>query len=410
MAEERDESESVSVPEPEPEAGAVEHGEAESGNPGEVIHQPDAIITAPLKKKKKKRPLDAAPEPIRDRNRRLRAEALGKRGSGFEPRRPPARGGLEAGEIVDDAFSRTTQAAGDWLKKNFNVVQWVLVACIVGWVGYAIYNYRAGRAAERASAKLNTAIRAEDARIGGDDSKPDPQTGIVDTRPAYPTHIDRLQAAEKQYRAIAQESSQSPAAVFAKLGLASVLYDQGKLADAKAAYQAVKDSNLAAKDMNLKGRALEGLGISAEGLGDKASAQKAFGELANLDGFGFGALGAYHKARLAFAGGEPDKAKDLLKDAQKQLDSAADKGEKKTLGSPGYLEMSVRELLRRIDPTAVTPPSNGLTAEQLQELQEQMGSSDGSGSKGLSKEKLNELLKRMSGGAKPPGAPPAGAP
>jgi predicted negative regulator of RcsB-dependent stress response len=408
VAEQHDESESSSGPvKPETEAEAVEQAEAEasSADEGEVVHQPDAISAAPLKKKKKKRAIDAAPEPIRDRNRRLRAEALGtnrRSSSSADERRAPVRS-LEAGEIVDDALSRTTQAAGEWLKKNFNIVQWVIVACIVGWVGYAIYSYRAGRAAELASAKLTTAIRAEDARIGSDDTKPDPQTGIVDTRPAYPTNVDRLQAAEKQYRAIADTSSQSAASVFAKLGLASVLYDQAKFAAAKAAYQSVKDSRLASKDIDVKGRALEGIGFSAESLGDRAGALKAFGELANLDGFGFGALGAYHKARLAFAAGETDKAKDLLKDAQKQLDAAADKSEK-VLGSPGYLEMSVRELLRRIDPSAVTPSPNALTAEQINQLTEQMGAGDGSG-KGMSKEKLNELLKHMGSGAPSPAAP-----
>jgi predicted negative regulator of RcsB-dependent stress response len=414
VAEQHDESESSSGPDkPEPEAVAVEQAEAHASGAdeaAEVVHHPDAISAAPLKKKKKKRAIDAAPEPIRDRNRRLRAEALGaNRRSTADERRAPARA-LEAGEIVDDALSRTTQAAGEWLKKNFNIVQWVILAAIVGWVGYAIYSYRAGRAAEQASAKLTAAIRAEDARIGSDDSRPDPQTGIVDTRAAYPTNVDRLQAAEKQYRAIAQASSQSTASVFAKLGLASVLYDQGKFADAKAAYQSVKDSTLASKDGNVKGRALEGIGISAESLGDKDGASKAFGELANVDGFGFGALGAYHKARLAFAAGESDKAKELLKSAQKQLDDATDKSEK-VLGNPGYLELSVRELLRRIDPTAVTAPSgNSLTAEQIQRLTEQMGEGAGAGGKGISKEKLNELLKHISSGAPSTPAAPASAP
>jgi hypothetical protein len=68
----------------------------------------------------------------------------------------------------------------------------------------------------------------------------------------------------------------------------------------------------------------------------------------------------------------------------------------------------VRDLLRRIDPSAVAATSNSLTAEQIQELQEQMGS-PGDGSKGLSKEKINELLKHM-GSQQKPAAPPAGAP
>jgi len=417
VAEQHDETESSSGPgKPDSETQADEQleGEAESPEGGSAPASDAPAAAAPKPKKKKKRPgsVDAAAEPIRDRNRRLREEAMGKRKSRLDERRAPTRN-LEAGEIVDDALARTTQAAGEWLKRNFNVVQWFIILGLVAWIGYAVYSYRAGRAAEKASAQLNAAIRAEEGRIGSDDSKPDPQTGIVDTRPAFPTNADRLRAAERQYRAIAEGSSQSAASTLAKLGLASVLYDQGKYADAKAAYQAVKDSKLAGQDTNVKGRALEGIGMCLESQGDKDGAEKAFRELSNLDALGFGALGAYHQARLAVAANNPEKAKDLLKDAQKKLDAAAEAAEaKKSLGSPpGYLQQAVRDLLRQVDPSAISASPNALTSEQLQELQEQMGG-PGDG-KGMSSEKLQELLKQMAkGGAKAPAAPapPASAP
>jgi predicted negative regulator of RcsB-dependent stress response len=413
VAEQHDETESSSGPDnPDTEAQAEEQLEGESA---ESTSASDAQPAAAPKKKKKKRPsVDAAPEPIRDRNRRLREEAAGKRKTKLEERRAPTRN-LEAGEIVDDALARSTQAAGEWLKRNFNVIQWFILAGLVGWIGYAIYNYRAGRAAEKASAQLSSAIRAEDARIGAsDDTKPDPQTGIVDTRPAYPTNVDRLQAAEKQYRAIADGSSQTAASALAKLGLASVLYDQGKYADAKLAYQAVKDSKLATQDDDVKGRALEGIGMCLESLKDLDGAQKAFGELSNIDALGFGALGAYHQARMAAAANNPEKAKELLKDAQKKLDAVDSAGDsKKSVGEPtGYLQQAVRDLLRKVDPTAVSASPNALTADQLQQLQEQMSGGSGDG-KGVSSEKLQELLRQMSkGGAKSPAAPapPASAP
>ncbi|MET0791795.1 MAG: hypothetical protein ABW061_09765, partial [Polyangiaceae bacterium] len=152
------------------------------------------------------------------------------------------------------------------------------------------------------------------------------------------------------------DSGSTAAATFAKLGLATVLYDQGKYADAKVAYQAVKDSKLAGQDLAVKGRALEGVGISLEGAGDKEGAGKAFEELAKVDGLGFNALGAYHQARLAFAAGNPEKAKELLKDAQKQIDALAPpeaKDAKKPLGGgpTSYLQQSVKDLLRRVDPS-----------------------------------------------------------
>ncbi|MEI9940275.1 MAG: tetratricopeptide repeat protein [Pseudomonadota bacterium] len=418
MAEQHDESESSSGPDKtEPKANEAAQVEAEAAE-AELVSEGEASELAPAapKKKKKKRALSDEPEPSRDRNRRLREDVAGGRRTKPGARAIPVRN-LEAGEIVDDALARSTQAAGEWLKKNANVVQWVVIACLVGWVGYAIYSYRAGRAAEQASAKLSTAIRAEGARIGPDDTKPDPQTGLVETRPAFGTDALRLQAAEKQYRAIADGGSTS-SATFAKLGLASVLYDQGKFADAKAAYQAVKDSKLASQDLGVKGRALEGIGISLEGTGDKDGALKAFGELSNIDALGFNALGAYHQARLAYAAGNLDKAKEYLKDAQKRLDTLAGGTDAKDAkkapgGGTGYLQQSVRDLQRRVDPTAVSPTPNTLTADQIQELSEQMGSGDGSG-KGLSSEKLKELLKGLSGkipgGAPNVPAPPASAP
>jgi predicted negative regulator of RcsB-dependent stress response len=428
VAEQHDESESSSGPDKtEPEATETEQTEqvdaeasgADADSPSAAEEAEAAVVVAsPTKKKKKKRALqDEDPGPSRDRNRRLREEIAsgGRTKRGSAPR--PATRQLEAGEIVDDAFARTSAAAGDWLKKNFAVVQWFIIAGIVAWVGYAIYSYRAGRAAEQASAKLTTAIRAEGARVGPADTKPDPQTGIVETRPAYPTDEARLKAAEQQYRAIA-DSGSTAAATFAKLGLATVLYDQGKYADAKVAYQAVKDSKLASQDKAVKGRALEGIGISLEGSGDKEGAGKAFGELANLDALGFNALGAYHQARLAFAAGNPEKAKELLKDAQKHLDALATPDSKDTKKSPfgggptSYLQQSVKDLQTRVDPSAVPAPSSGgLSAEQLQELQQQMGSPNENGSKGLSSEKLQELLKRIgSKGAPVSPAPPASAP
>lgn len=410
MAEPHDESDATQGPDKkEPEANQAEQVEAEAAQ-AELVPEGDAAAAAAAapKKKKKKRDLSAEPEPSRDRNKRLREEMAGGRRS--KQTAIPARN-LEAGEIVDDALARTTQAAGQWLKKNANVVQWLVIVCLVGWVGYAIYKYRANRAAEQASAKLSTAIRAESARIGTDETKPDPQTGLVETRPAFATEEARLKAAEQQYRAIADGGTTS-AATFAKLGLASVLYDQGKFADAKTAYQAVKDSKLAAQDLGVKGRALEGIGISLEATGDKDGALKAFGELSNIDALGFNALGAYHQARLSFAAGNTDKAKEYLKDAQKRLDTLAgtDKDAKKPLGggNTGYLQQSVRDLQRRVDPTAVPPAGPGaLTAEQIQELTEQMGG-DGSGKGGLSTEKLKELLKGM--GKTPDGTPNAPAP
>ncbi len=418
MAEQHDETEASSGAErPDSEAPApveeqleTEAAEAGSEEPAAAATSASGVAV-PKKKKKKKAALEGEGEPIRDRNRRLREQAAGKRKARLDDER--ASRNLEAGEIVDDALARSSQAAGEWLKRNFNVVQWFIIAGLVGWIGYAVYNYRAGRTAEKVSAQLTSAIRAEDARVGVEDTKPDPQSGLVDTRPVYASDAERLSAAEKQYRAVADANTSTPAATFAKLGLASVLYDEGKYADAKSAYEAARDSKLAATDLDVKGRALEGIGMALESLKDPEGAGKAYGELTNLDGLGFGALGQYHQARLAAAANNPEKAKELLKDAQKKLDAASEVEGKKALGAPaGYLQVAVRDLLKQVDPTAAAASGTTLTADQMQELQDQMGSGSGDG-KGMSNEKLQELLRQISkNGPKAPiaPAPPASAP
>ena len=236
---------------PEPEANhAIERGRGRSRRGRtKLVHEPRGDLTSPrLPPKRKRRSARSRPNPsrVRDRNRRLREEAAGAPAQLARARSAIPIRNLEAGEIVDDALARSTQAAMERMagRGTPTSCEWVVIAGLVGWVGYAIYSYRAGKAAELASAKLTTAIRAEDARLGSDDSKPDPQTGIGPKHAALGVsrlrRRLRLKAAENSSTAPSSDSwrlAVSTAATFAKLGLASVLYDQGKFADAKAAYQ-----------------------------------------------------------------------------------------------------------------------------------------------------------------------------
>ena len=199
MAEPHDESESSLGPDKtEPEANASRASRRGGRGSGARSGRRGSRRRRALLPKRKRRSARWTAEagPSRDRNRRLREEMAGGGRAKPGARAIPARN-LEAGEIVDDALARSTQAAGEWLKRNANVVQWVVIVCLVGWVGYAIYSYRAGRAAEQASAKLSTAIRAEGARIGTDETKADPQTGLVETRPSFASEELRLKAAEQ---------------------------------------------------------------------------------------------------------------------------------------------------------------------------------------------------------------------
>ena len=61
------------------------------------------------------------------------------------PDEDAALAALDAGEIVDDALARATYTATVWLKRNFNVVQWVVVVLVAGGIGWQIYTWRTAK-------------------------------------------------------------------------------------------------------------------------------------------------------------------------------------------------------------------------------------------------------------------------
>ncbi len=342
----------------------------------------------------------ASAEQIKDRNKRIREEAAARRRAKreIETRRVAPARNLDTSEIVDDALARTTHAASNWLKKNFAIVQWAVLLVAVGGIGYQIYTYRHNVEAARVTDELNRAIRDEHARVGSPgDTAPDPMTGLEDTRATFPDDAARLKAAAESYRKVEATGSSATSAI-ATLGLAGVLYDQGKFAEAKAQYEKAKNSSLAAKDSDARARALEGIGLSAEAMGNTDAALSAFRELANSDNVVFAAQGEYQQARLLVKTDKRDAAKDLLKKALKRLAEHGDK-EKKTPPPGGMLlDRQARELLRTLDPSA--PELNEGTGPDLEQLKQQLKlGSDGK----IDPKQLDALIKQLR--QKAPAAP-----
>jgi tetratricopeptide (TPR) repeat protein len=289
----------------------------------------------------------AAPE---DNRRARRAAQSKKRSERDRERQEAALTGLDAGERVDDAFSRFFDTSLRWIKEHFNVVQWLIVASIAAWIGSQIYTWRSEKAAAKVSDSLAVAIEAEQAKIGASDQEGKRDSrGELDTRRAFATDADRLKAAEDLYRKVVGKAD--TAGSLAKLGLAGVLYDQGKYDDAKNLYSEVSSSELAKLDPDARGRSLEGVGLCLEAKGDKDAALKKFGELENADVPGFKELALYHEARILHAKGDEAAAKEKLVKVTEKLakESSAD--------GPSYLSLASRDLLERIDPKAVPPPS-----------------------------------------------------
>ena len=313
--------------------------------------------------KRKKKPASA--EEIRDRNRRLREEAAARRRQRREGEKTAAATGLDASELVDDALARSTHAVTQFVKRHFNVVQWIIVVGVVGGIGWQIYSWRTNQQIEKASDVLMNAVEAEHGVVAGAATPGDDDEGAV-PRPKFPNEQARLEAAASAYRKAAEARPGSGTALLARMGLAGVLYDQGKFEQARQEYDAVKTSPLASKDTDLRGRALEGLGLSLEAKGNRDAALKAYRELENLGVVGFDALGLYHQARVHFAKKEQGKAKEL---AQKVVDKI-EKGASADFRA-SHLSRAARELLYTIDPASAPAGPAGLSPEAVEQLKQQ---------------------------------------
>jgi tetratricopeptide (TPR) repeat protein len=285
-------------------------------------------------------------------NRRARrAAASNKRRPGIAPR-PGSPDALGTGEKVDDAFSRAMDRLGRWASDNFNIFQYLILACIAGWIGWQIYSWRSDKTAVKTGDALAAAVENELGRIGADEPGRKDARGNLDTRKAFATEEARLAAAKDGYQTVIDASGQKPVAFIGKLGLAGVLYDQSKYDDAKKLYEEVYGSELAKKDPEAKGRSLEGIGLTLEGKGDKDGALKRYQELENAEIPGFKELALYHQARLLHAKGDTPGAVERLKKIIEKLGK-----EKSGTEEPPYLLATARSLLQQIDPKSVPPPS-----------------------------------------------------
>jgi tetratricopeptide (TPR) repeat protein len=312
-----------------------------------------------------------------DRNQNVKKQLLKKREDAVRRKVP-----LAPGEMVDDALARALAGSTRWLKAHFGALQWVIVGAIVAGFGYAAYDYRAVKRAEAASNELIKGTVAEKGRIAGSSSpKPEDDTPD-DPTPVFKSADERRDTALASYRKVTSSYPGSGAAILARLGEAGVLLDKRNWEGALVAYRDVKASPLAAVDASVRGAALEGIGHALEGKGDTDGALKSFHELEGTNVAGQKELGMYHQARILFAKGDTEKAKELLKSARERI-----KGHSSGSSSPGaaeshpfgFLESQVDDLLRRIDPTAVpsTPPpgaagSKSMSPEDMQRLQEQL--------------------------------------
>ncbi|MBN1612684.1 MAG: hypothetical protein JW940_39035 [Polyangiaceae bacterium] len=333
---------------------------------------------------------DTATQVIRDRNLRLREQAAAQRRSKRErQQRVAAASGLDASERVDDALARSTHAVMVWLKKNFNTVQWVVVLLVVAGISWQIYSWRSKKTRERQADMLAKGLRAELGQVKNELLEDEESRQFPSVLPSFPDDAARLNAAAKDYKETMARTPNSGPGRLAELGLASVLFQQGKFDDALARYRAVTAGPLAKNDPDVRGRALEGTGLSLESKNDLDGALRQFGRLANMDEPAFKTLGLYHEARVYHLKGDKEKAKQRLDKAKEHLKKLT----KSEGAPPSYLAAALHELGTAIDPAS---GAAGVSAEETESLRRQLMDDPG---------KLQRLLEQIKRGALPNSAP-----
>ncbi|HEY6722685.1 MAG TPA: hypothetical protein VI197_01605, partial [Polyangiaceae bacterium] len=389
-------------------AARREAQEREAGD--ERSDREPSSASAGAKKGRRRASSDAAKEGtanIRSEGLRAREAGMAKRRKKRDRERAEAAAeGLDTSELVDDALARGAHATTRFVQKHFKWLQWVVVLSVVGGFVKLIYDYRVELGNQKGSALLMQGVRAEFGTLKSDADLDMGDPGFVDPRPEFDSNEARLKAAAEGYKKAIDGDPEPSRQALAKMGLAGVLFDQGKYKEAEQGYREVRDGQIAASDPQLKGEATEGIALSLEALGQKDAAEKAFKELENLGG-GFAKLGQYHRARLLYAAGKRDAAKELLKKLLEKSDKDKAAG---PFGETGFVALAARQLLEAIDPTAARPAGGGISPEQLKKIQEQISKAAGiKGGAGADTKELMELVTKSLGEA-PPGPAPAPAP
>nr|WP_240806634.1 tetratricopeptide repeat protein [Polyangium spumosum] len=248
--------------------------------------------------------------------------------------------------MVDDALARTASAVTKWLKANVGVLQWVVLAAIVGAGGYAFWSSRVEKKLGNASEDLFAGVSARHGLVMEEDKRTDEEKENDPTR-VFKTEAEKAQAALDAYTKVIEQYAGTGAALLARLGQGATYLDKREWDKAIEAYSSVLASPLAAADPDVKGRATEGIAYAKEGKGDLDGAMASFKELSGIDVKGYKDLATYHEARLLFAKGNKDKAKEILKPLSDKL--ALPSKEPEPLE---YLKGAVQDLMVQIDPSA----------------------------------------------------------
>ena len=327
-------------------AAEPEEGEKEAAKPNRAARRREDALA---RRKKRVGSAAAAEDDAslpRDKNARAKELLKRRREQADAAERRPVASSLDAGEMVDDALARSASAVTKWLKTNLGVLQWVVLAALVGAGGYAFWSSRVDKKLGGASSDLFAGVAANRGLVMEEDKRPDDQKEIDPTR-VFKTEAEKTQAALDAYGKVVEQYAGTGAALLARLGQAGTYLERREWDKALEAYAAVLASPLAAADPDVKGRATEGTAYAKEGKGDLDGAMASFKELSGIDVKGYKDLATYHEARLLFAKGNKDKAKEVLKPLADKLAMPSKDPE-----PIEHLRGAVQDLMVQIDPSA----------------------------------------------------------
>lgn len=320
-----------------------------------------------VKKAEAQQASDAATsEADEPQNRRARRAAAARARKQRQRERMEAEAiGLDAGEILDDAFVRSTDKAGRWAKTNSNILQWTIVSGIAIWIGFGIWKWQSS---ERLASSSDAVFDGLDKGFGRIEETPAPQdNGVVDPTPVFKDRASQLTAEEASLTAALERGSAADGVrSFATLALAGARLAQGKHDASLQLYNEVLATDTSKSDPELRGRAFEGVALCKEAAGDKQAALAAYESLSDAKIAGFTDNAKYQQARLALELGQGERAKELAMELKERLKLSPGNPQR---GESSFLRISAQNLVDQLLPAEEPAAPAGLTREQLERLQ-----------------------------------------
>lgn len=206
---------------------------------------------------------------------------------------------------------------------------------VVIFAGWGVSSWLETRK-EHATEQLGRAMRIAEAELLTDKDKGKEDEATDDT-PRFKTTKERAEAAVQAVEQLDKEYKSTPAALRGKLVRASLLFDQGRYADAEALFKDFLAAGPREQPLVLLAR--EGVGLCAEARGDLGVALQAYQELGKESVFRERAQ--WNQARVLAKQGNKQKAIELYKEMLTKIGTG---------GSAGSMRDDIQNRIAQLEP------------------------------------------------------------